>query len=37
MALNNAFEIFLNTPIGVKLSINQNHEFADYLVTYIGE
>ncbi|CAD8193838.1 unnamed protein product [Paramecium pentaurelia] len=30
MALNNAFESFINLPIG-------NHEFADYLVTYIGE
>ncbi|CAD8162360.1 unnamed protein product [Paramecium octaurelia] len=30
MALNNAFESFINLPIG-------NHEFADYLVTFIGE
>ncbi|CAD8119002.1 unnamed protein product [Paramecium sonneborni] len=30
MALNNSFETFINLPIG-------NHEFADYLVTYIGE
>ncbi|CAD8116204.1 unnamed protein product [Paramecium sonneborni] len=30
MALNNSFETFINLPIG-------NYEFADYLVSYIGE